>query len=119
MCVISKLNRADYMHTKNFRPISLLECLGKLLKKIVAKMIYREIMKHALVPTIQFRGQNALSTLDVGLSLLHAIQAAHRAGLRTGLLLYNIQGYFDNINHERLIQVLTNLGFTPELVKWC
>jgi Reverse transcriptase (RNA-dependent DNA polymerase) len=75
--------------------------------------------KHALVPTTQFGGRNASSTLDAGLSLLHDIQAAHKAGLRTGLLLFDIQGYFDNINHERLIQVFANLGFAPELVRWC
>jgi Reverse transcriptase (RNA-dependent DNA polymerase) len=74
---------------------------------------------HELVPTTQFRGRNASSTLDAGLTLLHDIQAAHKAGLRTGLLLFNIQGYFDNINHKRLIQIFANLGFAPELVHWC
>src|SRR5713226_7420058 len=119
MCIIPKPNRADYTLTKNFRPISLLECLGKLLEKIVAKMIYREMSKHALVPTMQFGGRNTSSTLDAGLTLLHDIQAMHRTGLRAGLLLFDIQGFFDNINHERLIQVFANLGFAPELVKWC
>jgi hypothetical protein len=56
VCVIPKPNRADYTRAKNFRPISLLECLGKLLEKVVAKIIYREITKHALVPTTQFGG---------------------------------------------------------------
>ncbi|KAH9954199.1 hypothetical protein BC827DRAFT_1086850, partial [Russula dissimulans] len=32
VCVIPKPNRADYLQAKNFRPISLLECLGKLLE---------------------------------------------------------------------------------------
>jgi Reverse transcriptase (RNA-dependent DNA polymerase) len=119
VCVIPKPHRADYSRAKNFRPISLLECLGKLLEKIVAKIIYREMNKHALVPTTQFGGRNASSTLDAGLSLLHDIQAAHKTGLRTGLLLFDIQGYFNNINHERLIQVFASLGFVPELVQWC
>jgi hypothetical protein len=119
VCVVPKPNRADYTLAKNFRPISLLECLGKLLEKVVAKLIYREMAKHALVPTTQFGGRDASSTLDAGLTLLHDIQAAHTTGLRTGILLFDIQGYFDNINHERLIQIFTNLGFAPELVRWC
>lgn len=119
VCVIPKPNRADYTLAKNFRPISLLECLGKLLEKVVAKLIYREMNKHALVPTTQFGGRDASSALDAGLTLLHDIQAAQKAGLRTGILLFDIQGYLDHINHERLIQVFTNLGFAPELVKWC
>lgn len=119
VCVIPKPNRADYTLAKNFRPISLLECLGKLLEKVVAKLIYKDMSKHALVPNTQFGGRNASSTLDAGLTLLHDIQSAHQAGLRSGILLFDIQGFFDNINHERLIQVFTDLGFAPELVKWC
>jgi len=75
--------------------------------------------KYVLVPTTQFSGRNASSTLDAGLTLLHDIQAAHQSKLRVGLLLFDIQGYFDHINHERLIQTFMNLGFAPELTNWC
>lgn len=119
VCVIPKPKRADYSLAKNFRPISLLECLGKLLEKLVAKLIYSDMTKHSLVPTTQFGGRNSSSTLDAGLTLVHDIQSAHQAGLRTGLLLFDIQGFFDNVNHERLVTVFANLGFAPELVKWC
>ena len=119
VCVIPKPNRADYTLAKNFRPISLLECLGKLLEKVIAKLIYRDMATHDLVPTTQFGGRNASSTMDAGLTLLHDIQAAHQSGLRTGMLLFDIQGFFDNINHDRLIQIFADLGFAPELVNWC
>ena len=119
VCVIPKPNRADYTLAKNYRPISLLECLGKLLEKVIAKIIYSDMAKYVLVPTTQFGGRNASSTLDAGLTLLHDIEAAHRSKLRAGLLLFDIQGYFDNINHDRLIQIFTNLGFAPELTSWC
>ena len=36
-----------------------------------------------------------------------------------GILLFDIQGYFDHINHDRLVKVFTDLGFAPELVRWC
>jgi hypothetical protein len=60
----------------------------------------------------------ASSTLDAGLTLLHDIQIAHAAGLRTGLLLFDIQGFFDNVNRDRLVQILADLGFSQELVTW-
>ena len=119
ICIIPKPNRADYTLAKNFRPISLLECMGKLLEKVVAKLIYRDLTNHDLVATTQFGGQNASSTLDAGLALLHDIQAAHQSGLRTGILLFDIQGFFDNINHDRLTRIFADLGFAPELVSWC
>ena len=74
---------------------------------------------YELVPMTQFGGRNASSTLDAGLTLLHDIQAAHQTGLRAGILLFDIQGFFDNINHERLTKVFADLGFAPELVCWC
>ena len=119
VCVIPKPNRADYTLAKNFRPISLLECLGKLLEKIVAKLIYRDMANYDLVPSTQFGGRNASSTLDAGLSLLHDIQSAHQTGLKASILLFDIQGFFDNINHERLIKIFADLGFATELVNWC
>jgi hypothetical protein len=78
--VIPKSNRADYTLANDFRPISLLECLGKL----------QEMAQHALVHTTQCGGRNASSALDAGLTLLHDIQGAHQAGPRTGLLLFDI-----------------------------
>jgi hypothetical protein len=51
VCVVPKPNRADYTFAKNFHPISLLECLGKLLEKVVARLIYRDMDKHQIVPT--------------------------------------------------------------------
>lgn len=59
--------------------------------------------KYVLVPTMQFGGRNALSTLDAGLTLLHNIEAAHKSSMMVGLLFFDIQGYFDHINHNRLI----------------
>jgi hypothetical protein len=34
--VLPKSNKADYFKTKSYRPIVLLNCLGKLLEKVVA-----------------------------------------------------------------------------------
>jgi hypothetical protein len=50
---------------------------------------------------------------------VHDIQSAHQAGLHCGLLLFDIQGFFNNINHERMVQILNNFGFALEIVNWC
>jgi hypothetical protein len=118
VCAVPKPHRADYALVKNFRPVSLLECMGKLVEKVMARLLYSEIIRHDLLPTNQYGGRMASSTLDAGLTLTHDIQVAHAAGLRTGLLLFDIQGYFDNINRERLVQVVADLGFAPEIISW-
>ena len=118
VCVVPQLNHADYSLAKNFCPISLLECMGKLVKKLIACLLYRGIINHNLLPTNQFGGHMASSTLDAGLMLLHNVQTAHAAGLCIGLLLFNIQGFFDNVNMEQLMQIIADLGFAHELVWW-
>jgi len=118
VCAVPKPHHADYSLVKNFRLVSLLECMGKLVEKLIARLLYSEIIQHDLLPTNQYGGRMALSMLDVGLTLTHDIQVAHAAGLRMGLLLFDIQGYFDNINRERLVQVVADLGFAPEIVSW-
>jgi hypothetical protein len=92
--------------------------MGKLVEKLIARLLYREIIHHDLIPTNQFGGRMASSMLDAGLTLLHNIQIAHTAGLHTGLLLFDIQGFFDNVNWARLVQIMADLGFTQELVSW-
>ena len=118
VCAVPKPHRADYSLAKNFRPVSLMECMGKLVEKLMARLIYSEIIRFDLLPTNQFGGRMASSTLDAGLTLTHDIQVAHTAGLRTGLLLFDIQGYFDNINRERLTQLVEDLGFAQEITLW-
>ena len=73
VCIVPKPGRADYTIPKNYHPISLLECLGKLVEKIVAQLIYQEIIQHDLVPTNQFGGRVASSIVDAALCLIHDV----------------------------------------------
>ena len=116
--VIPKPNKSDYSSAKAHQPISLLETMSKLLEKAIAKQVQHEIVQHDLVPTIQFRGRSHSSCLDVGLTLLHDIQVAHTARLKVGMVLFNVKGFFDSVNHHRMIGILSNLGFCSELVEW-
>ena len=52
------------------------------------------------------------------MTLIHNVQTAHAAGLKMGILLFDIRGFFDNVNHNRLAGILDRLGYAPELVGW-
>jgi hypothetical protein len=66
----------------------------------------------------QFGGRAHSSCLDAGLALIHDIQDAHKRGLKVGILLFDVWGFFDNVNHGRMTAILENLGYPPELVRW-
>ena len=77
--VIPKPDCSDYTLAKNYPPISLIECLSKLVEKGMSKRFLYDIDKHRLVPTTQFGTRAFSSTLDAGLTLTHNVQCAVRA----------------------------------------
>ena len=97
--VIPKPDKLDYSTAKAHRPILLLEMLSKLLEKAIAKQFQHDIVEHELVPSTQFGGRMHSSCLDTALTLVHDVQGAHAAGLKAGMLLFDVKGFFDNINH--------------------
>ena len=116
--VIPKPDKPDYSRAKAHRPISLLENMSKLMEKAVAKRMQYDIITHELIPTNQFGGRAHSSCLDAGLTLLHDVQTAHAAGLKVGIVLFDVKGFFDNVNHARMSAVLDNMGFGSDFVKW-
>ena len=116
--VIPKPDKADYTLPKAHRPISLLECMSKLLEKVVASRLQHNITALDLIPTNQFGGRQHSSCVDAGLTLLHDIQAAHAAGLKCAILLFDVQGFFDHVNHGRLVNLTQCLGFSSRVTGW-
>jgi ribonuclease HI len=118
VAVIPKNNKKDMSLPKSHRPIQLIECLGKLVEKIVARRIYFDLGKHELMPFNQFGGRSNSSCLDAGLSLTHDIQTARKKKLVSSFLAVDIKGFFDHVDHTRLLDVLQHKGFPANLVQW-
>jgi hypothetical protein len=98
--------------------VALLECLGKLLEKIIVRCLAHDIAALQLIPTTQFGACPFSSTIDAGPCLMHDVKTAHALGGVCGLLLFNLQDFFNNINHNRLTALINSLGFPPEIGKW-
>ena len=116
--MIPKLDKPDYSQAKVHQPIFLLENMSKLMEKVVAKCMQHNIINHELIPTNQFGGHTHLSCLDTGLTLLQDVQTAHVAGLKVEIVLFDVKGFFNNINHDHMSAILANMGFGGDFVKW-
>ena len=74
--------------------------------------------KHSLVPTNQFGACPHSSTIHAGLALMHDITVTHAQGGCCASLQFDIQGFFDNINHARLVQTFKCFSFAENVCSW-
>jgi hypothetical protein len=116
--VLNKPQKPDYSVAKAYRPISLLECTGKVLEKIVTNRINADILNHDILPSTQFGSWPHHNTVDTVATLVHQIQATRAANCAGALLLFDISGFFDNLNPERTAQIFHDKGFPLGVCQW-
>ena len=85
---------------------------------MVAKHITYDISKYEIVPFEQFGGRSSSLCINVGLSLVHNIESSWKRGLVTSVLAIYIKGFFDNVNHKRLVRIMWEYGFPLPIVQW-
>jgi hypothetical protein len=115
---LRKPRKPDYSNPRAYRLIQLLECLGKVLEKVVARRLTYLVGRHSLIPGSQFGGRSNSSTTDALLAFTNDVQAAWNAGKVTSALTIDIKGYFDFVNHQRLLCELRRKGIPLQYVKW-
>ena len=115
---LRKPNKPDYSNPRAYRLITLLECLGKVLERIVARRLTFLAGKLNLVPPTQFGGRSNSSTDDAILTFITDVQTAWSTGKVTSALTFDIKGYFDFVNHGRLLSELRRKNLPLEYVKW-
>ena len=71
--VIPKLNKTLYNSPKAFRPIVLLNTLGKLVEKVIAKQIQFTVVSNNFIHPSQLSGLKFKSTSDASTALTHII----------------------------------------------
>ena len=98
MVIIPKPNKPSYSVPGAYHPIQLLECLSKLLEKIVVKHLMFDCSHYHLIPPEQFRGVASALCIDAGLSLMHDIEYALNHNLQASLLTIDVKGFFDSFD---------------------
>jgi hypothetical protein len=116
--VLNKPQKPDYSQPKAYRPISLLECTGKALEKVVANRINADILKYDILPPTQFGSRPHHNAIDAVATLVHHIQAMRAANCAGALLLFDISSFFDNLNPDRMAQLFHDKGFPLGICQW-
>ena len=121
-CQIAKLKplfkKGSTTHPKNYRPISLLPLISKIIEKVIHDQTQEFLNDKKILYKFQSGFRKNYST-DSCLSYLHnKIATGFESGLHTGMILIDLQKAFDTINHEILINKMEYLGFSKSVILW-
>jgi hypothetical protein len=101
-----------------YRPISLLNSMGKVIEKAISSRIAAAAEEQGLLPETQMGNRPDRST-DLAIKLVvDATHTAWRHGAVASLLQLDIKGAFDTVNHTRLLYTLQQQGFPLWIVRW-
>src|SRR5437868_11797531 len=116
--IIRKPNKPDYTVPKAYRPISLLNCLGKISEKIMANRLSYMAETYGLLHSEQMGGRGGRSAIDAVMALVHDVQQAKCNGKVLSALFVDVKGAFDHVSRTQLLLILQSLGFPPAVLSW-
>jgi len=99
MVVIPKPNKQSYNSLKSFRPIILLNTVGKLIKKVIGKKLRFLTASNNFIHPSQLGDLKFKSTTDVGVALTHIIQSGWVKNFLTSTLAFDIVQFFSFVRH--------------------
>ncbi|CAG8891920.1 unnamed protein product [Penicillium nalgiovense] len=100
--VLRKPGKPDYSAPGAYRPISLLNTLGKLLEAVMARRLSYVAEKHSLLPNSQFGGRPGRTTEQALLVLSSAIDKAWYKHKVVTLIAFDLKGAFNGVNKTSL-----------------
>ncbi len=111
-------SKGDSQLFTNYRPISLLPVLSKLLEKVVHKRLYEYLIKYDILNKSQYGFRNSHSTTDAITELAsHILQNYDKREFTLSVFL-DLSKAFDTINHNTLLKKLHHYGIRGIALDW-
>lgn len=112
--IISIHKSSDKSEVKNYRPISLLCCISKVLESIVYDCIYDEISNH--ISANQFGFLRQRSTLQQLMKFMINVHEAFNNKSQLDTVYFDIRKAFDSVSHGLLLDKLVDAGVSSTSV---
>ena len=109
--------KGDRELCSNYRPISLLSCVGKVFERCLHKHIYNFFTDNNLITEAQSGFRSGDSTINQLLSIYNSMCANFDLGLTTQSIYFDISKAFDRVWHKGLLHKLNSVGIRGKLLK--
>src|SRR5436189_6018128 len=112
--ILKKPNR-DASLPKSYRVISLLNCLGKISEKIIARRLTYLVNISNIIYFNQMSSRKQISAIDAVMSLIHDIQLAKNENKITSVLFINVKEVYNHVSCNQLLKICKNLDLSRSL----
>ena len=119
LAIVKPLHKAkSLLDINNYRPISLLPVISKILEKIIHVRLTQFFHKHKVIFEGQYGFRKQRSTTDAILDLAGNVIDGFNKGMFTIGLFLDMSKAFDSIKHETLLKKLELYGIRGIALNW-
>ena len=110
--------KSDRQRKENYRPISLLSCVRKIMEKVIFNEMYKYCESHGFLTWRNAGFKKHESTVNQLLYMTHQIYTSLGNGDDVLLIFLDISKAFDRVYHEGLLHKLQMIGIDGYLLQW-
>ena len=110
--------KEDPSVVSNYRPISLLSAVGKVLEKIVHKYLFNYVRDHDILSALQSGFTPGDSTVNQLIDLYNTFCKSLDEGKEVRAVFCDISKAFDRVWHRGLLFKLESVGVSDSLILW-
>lgn len=116
--VILLHKNGDKSQIHNYRPVSLLNSVSKIIEKIVKNRISHYLENNNILSNRQYGFRNGLGTENAIANLTKIISSNLDKGIKCIALFLDLAKAFDTISHKILLHKLQRIGIQGQLFNW-
>lgn len=116
--VVPIYKKNDKFDVGNFRPVSVLSCMSKILERIVYDQLENYLKRFDILYEHQSGFRPGFSTGSCLIHLTDYIKERTSTGNYTGMILLDLQKAFDTVDHKILCSKLKSIGLNPNSITW-
>ena len=110
--------KEDHLIFTNYRPISLLNIIEKIMERCISNRLNDYLVKYNIISNKQFGFQKNKSTSDLLEEFSNEINYNLNNNFHSLGLFIDFSKAFDTLCHTKLLQALDNVGVRGPLLKW-